>query len=238
MEKKPKPTRELVSEVLNIKARLDSFNLYRENEIISSLNKQREIIMDSYDWSDQEFTENGKSGLMDCFGEIMIPAIYDETWFRANYFVSREKPIACRMGNKWGMVMPDGKGSVKAEFIYDNIFLGEHYSFWSFIVVVIKNKYGFIDVRGNPLTPVDIDEVFRPENSMGLVRKGEMFGFIYCNGDYIEPVYEEIKLPDNEKLYRVRLDGRWGFVSRNKDFIAAEDINSIMTNDLFYGRLT
>ena len=108
MEVKLKPTKDLVIEVLNIKTRLDSINLYREYEIINALNNQKTEILESYDWSDQEITANGKSGLADCFGEILIPAEYDETWYRANYFVTREKPIACKNGDKWGMVLPDG----------------------------------------------------------------------------------------------------------------------------------
>jgi hypothetical protein len=234
MEKKPKPTRDLVSELLNIKARLDKINLYREFEIITVLNNQRSLIMDSYDWSDQEFEANGKSGLMDCFGEVLIPAGYDETWFRANYFVSREKPIACRRGTKWGMVMPDGKGTIVSKFLYDNIYLGEYYSIWNFVIVVIEGKYGFISIKGTPLTPADIDEIFEPQNGMGKVRKGDKYGFIYSNGDYIEPVYEAIECSCGDNLYRVKLNGLWGFVDRNKKFIPAEDRDS-STPHAYYG---
>ncbi|HPQ35182.1 MAG TPA: WG repeat-containing protein [Tenuifilaceae bacterium] len=234
MENRPKPTRELISDVLNIKARLDSFNLNREYEIINSLNKHKDQIMESYDWSDQEFEENGKYGLKDCFGEILIPAQYDETWFRSSYFVTREKPIACRKGNKWGMVMPDGKGSEATEFLYDNIILGEYYSFWNLIVVAQEEKYGFIDIKGNPLTPVDIDEIYQPANDMGKVRKANKYGFIYYNGDYVEPIYDKISFSESDKYYHVMLNGQWGFVDRNKGFVPAERKDEAQTSS-FYG---
>jgi hypothetical protein len=234
MEKMPKPTKDLASEVLNIKARLDGLNLYREFEIITSLNARKSLIMESYDWSDQEFQENGRSGLMDCFGEVLIPALYDETWFRTSYFVSREKPVACRKENKWGMVMPDGAGTIVADFLYDNIFLEEYYSMWSFIIVVLSGRYGFIDIKGNPLTPVDIDEIFHPANDMGKVRKGDRYGFIYYNGDYIEPAYEEIAFSDHDRRYHVKLDGRWGFVDKSKSFRSAEGPDEDSVSD-FYG---
>lgn len=236
MEKTPKPTRELASEVMNIKSKLDRLNLYREFEIVSSLNRRRAQIMDSYDWSDQEFTENGKSGLMDCFGEVLIPALYDETWFRTNYFVSREKPVACRRENKWGMVMPDGIGTIAADFLYDNIFLEEYYSMWSFIIVVVEGKYGFIDIKGNTLTPVDIDEIFQPANDMGKVRKGDRYGFIYYNGDYIEPAFEEIAFSDADRFYHVKQDGRRGYVDKSKRFRSADDFNETAGSD-FYGSI-
>ena len=225
MEEKPKPTKDLVLEVLNIKTRLDSINLYREYEIINALTSQKTQILESYDWSDQEITANGKSGLTDCFGEILIPPEYDETWYRANYFVTREKPIACRRREKWGMVLPDGKGTVVTDFLYDNIFLGEYYSFWNFIIVAREGKYGFIDIKGNSLTPIELDEIYQPENNMGQVRKGEKFGFIYHNGDYIEPVYEEIKFTDDDNRFQVRLNGQWGFVDCHKNFRPANAVD-------------
>ena len=234
MDNKPKPTKDLVIEVLNIKTRLDSINLNREYEIISALNGQKSKIMDSYDWSDQEIKENGKAGLSDCFGEVLIPAEYDETWFRANYFVTREKPIACKKEDKWGMVLPDGKGTIVTEFRYDNIFLGEYYSFWNFIIVVKDDKYGFIDIKGNSLTPIELDEIYQPCNDMGMVRKGEKYGFIYCNGEYIEPVYEEISFSQGDNRYLVKLNGKWGYVDRNKNFIPADAFNED-SNQVFYG---
>ena len=236
MEKMPKPTRELASEVINIKSKLDRLNLYREFEIISSLNRRKTQIMELYDWSDQEFLENGKSGLMDCFGELLIPALYDETWFRTSYFVSREKPVACKKGDKWGMVLPDGAGSIVADFLYDNIFLEEYYPMWSFIIVMMESKYGFIDIKGNPLSPVDLDEIYQPANDMGKVRKGDKYGFIYYNGNYIEPVYEEIAFSDHDRHYHVKLDGRWGYVDKGKSFRSADEPDESCRDD-YYGSI-
>jgi len=218
---------------MNIKSKLDRLNLYREFEIISSLNRRRAQILDSYDWSDQEFIENGKSGLMDCFGEVLIPAQYDETWFRTNWFVPRDKPIACRKGDKWGIVMPDGKGTAISGFQYDNIFLEEYYTMWSFIIVKLDGRYGFIDTGGNPLTPLDIDEIFSPANDMGKVRRGEKYGFIYYNGDYIEPAFEEISFFDTDRFYHVKQDSRWGYVDKNKRFRSADDLNETVGSDLY-----
>ena len=235
MEKKEKPTKDLAIEVLNIKTRLDSINLNREFEMINALKNQQSQIMDSYDWSDQELEIDGKFGLTDCFGELLIPAEYEETWFRANYFVTREKPIACKKGNKWGMVLPDGKGTIVTEFRYDNLFLGEYYSFWNFIIVVKEDKYGFIDIKGNSLTPIDLDEIYQPGNRLGQVRKGDKYGFIYYNSDYVEPVYEEIRFSVDDRRCQVKLNGQWGFVVTDKNFITTDEL--VGEEELvFYGR--
>ncbi len=235
MEKKQKPTKDQVIEVLNIKTRLDSINLNREFEMINVLKNQQSQIMDSYDWSDQELEVNGKFGLTDCFGEVLIPAEYEETWFRANYFVTREKPIACRKGEKWGMVLPDGKGTIVTEFRYDNLFLGEYYSFWNFIIVVEDEKYGFIDIKGNSLSGIELDEIYQPGNRLGQVRKGDKYGFIYYNGDYFEPIYEEIRFSMDDRRCQVKLNGQWGFLDRNKNFITANELVG-EEEIVFYGR--
>ena len=235
MDQKPKPTKDLLIEVQNIKTRLDSINLYREFEIINTLNNKKVQIMDSFDWSDQEYELNGKSGLTDCFGEVLIPAEYDETWFRANYFVTREKPIACRKGDKWGMVLPDGNGTIVTDFLYDNIFLGEYYSFWNLIIVVNNDKFGFIDFKGNSLTPLEIDEIYLPCNDMGQFRKGDKYGFICGNGDYIEPLYEEIGFSESNNFYRVKLNGQWGFLDQDKNFEPTDHFSEDL-GCVYYGR--
>jgi hypothetical protein len=132
--------------------------------------------------------------------------------------------------------MPDGKGTAVSGFLYDNIFLEEYYTMWSFIIVKLDGRYGFIDTGGNPLTPVDIDEIFQPAGDMGKVRKGDKYGFIYYNGDYIGPEYEEIAFSDQDRRYHVKLDGRWGYVDKNKSFRPAEDQNEISPSD-FYGTI-
>jgi len=90
MVHKRKPTKDLVIKVESIKTRLERIKLSNEFKIIGMLNNQMLQIMNLFDWSDQEYIVNGKSGLTDCFGEVMIPADYDETCFRADYFVPRD----------------------------------------------------------------------------------------------------------------------------------------------------
>ena len=236
MVQKPKPTKDLVIKVESIKTRLERIKLSNEFKIIGMLNNQMLQIMNLFDWSDQGYIVNGKSGLTDCFGEVMIPADYDETCFRADYFVPREKPIACKKGDKWGMVLPDGKGSVVTDFLYDNIILGDYYSFMNFIIVALEDKYGFIDIKGKSLTPIELDEIYKPESNMGLVRKGEKFGFIYYNGDYIEPVYEEISFCDGDFRCHVKLNDQWGFVVGEKNYISAHDAAE-EEELVYYGRI-
>ncbi|HQP76111.1 MAG TPA: WG repeat-containing protein [Saprospiraceae bacterium] len=236
MEKNPKPSMSLVKEVLNIEARIDMIQLHRAYEIITRLNSRKSQIMESYDWSDQQFEVNGRFGLMDCFGEILIPAEYDETWFRTDFFVTRNKPIACRKEGKWGMVLPDGKGTNVTDFLYDNIFLDQYYTLWSFIIVILNGKFGLLDASGHHLSPTDIDEIYHPVNDMGKVRKGNKYGFVYYNGDYIEPVYEEIAFSGNNSKYTVKLNGIWGFVDKEKGFIASDTVNKI-TGCNFYGSI-
>jgi hypothetical protein len=67
-----------------------------------------------------------------------------------------------------------------------------------------------------------------------IVRKGDKYGFIYYNGDYIEPAYEEIAFSEEDRFYHVKQDGRWGYVDKGKSFRSADEQDEICSND-FYG---
>lgn len=70
----------------------------------------------------QVYEENGKYGMKDAEGHVLLPAEYD--FLRTAYvFVDDLKtmPVIAQKDGKMGLVLPDGKGTVKVPFIYDDI---------------------------------------------------------------------------------------------------------------------
>ena len=116
------------------------------------------------------------------------------------------------------------------------MFVDQYYTLLSFIIVMLDGKFGFLDASGHHLSPTDIDEIYHPVNDMGKVRKGDRYGFIYYNGDYIEPVYEEIELSGTNSNYAVKLNGIWGVVDKEKGFISSETLNEASGCN-FYGSI-
>ncbi|MCI7423812.1 MAG: hypothetical protein PUI90_06365, partial [Prevotella stercorea] len=68
------------------------------------------------------YEENGKFGIKDHQGNVLVPAHYD--FLRTPYvYVDdlRSLPVIAQRDGKMGLVMPDGKETVVLDFIYDDI---------------------------------------------------------------------------------------------------------------------
>ena len=51
----------------------------------------RSLYIDRYDWFDTVFEENGKLGLKDIKGDVVVPAKYDEFQERCHFLFARMK---------------------------------------------------------------------------------------------------------------------------------------------------
>lgn len=70
------------------------------------------------------FEENGKFGIKDHNGKVLIRPEYD--FIRTCYvYVDdlRTMPVIVEKNGKMGLVLPDGKNTIVADFVYDNISL-------------------------------------------------------------------------------------------------------------------
>lgn len=77
------------------------------------------------------FEENGKFGIRDSEGTVTVPAEYD--FLRTCYVYVDDlltMPIIAQRDGKLGLVLPDGKNTVVAPFIYDDISLREEPPFF------------------------------------------------------------------------------------------------------------
>ncbi len=70
------------------------------------------------------FEENGKFGIRDHKGRILVHPLYD--FLRTSYvYVDdlRTMPVIAQRDGRMGLILPDGKDTVEAPFIYDDISL-------------------------------------------------------------------------------------------------------------------
>ena len=68
------------------------------------------------------YEENGKFGIKDHEGHILIHALYD--FLRTPYVYVDDlcmMPVIAKKKDKMGLILPDGKDTVIAEFIYDDM---------------------------------------------------------------------------------------------------------------------
>ena len=98
--------------------------------LIELVNNKRKMVFylnrirDKYEQYHVVFEENGKFGIKDHQGNTLIPAHYD--FLRTPYvYVDdlRTLPVIAQRDGKMGLILPDGKETVVAEFLYDDISL-------------------------------------------------------------------------------------------------------------------
>lgn len=98
--------------------------------LVELVNNKRKMVFylnrirDKYEQYHEVFEENGHFGIKDHKGKVLIPAHYD--FLRTPYvYVDdlRTLPVIAQRDGKMGLILPDGKETVVADFIYDDISL-------------------------------------------------------------------------------------------------------------------
>lgn len=98
--------------------------------LVELVNNKRKMVFylnrirDKYEQYHEVFEENGHFGIKDHKGNVLIPAHYD--FLRTPYvYVDdlRTLPVITQRDGKMGLILPDGKETVVADFIYDDISL-------------------------------------------------------------------------------------------------------------------
>ena len=98
--------------------------------LVEIVNNKRKMVFylnrirDKYEQYHEVFEENGHFGIKDHKGNILIPAHYD--FLRTPYvYVDdlRTLPVIAQRDGKMDLILPDGKETVVADFIYDDISL-------------------------------------------------------------------------------------------------------------------
>lgn len=92
------------------------------------------------------FEDNGKFGIKDHNGVVKVSPSYD--FLRTCYvYVDdlRTLPVIAQKDGKMGLVMADGKDTVVADFVYDDISLRDEYPYFE---AVRGNESGYIDSEG------------------------------------------------------------------------------------------
>lgn len=98
--------------------------------LVELVNNKRKMVFylnrirDKYEQYHEVFEENGHFGIKDHKGNVLIPAHYD--FLRTPYvYVDdlRTLPVIAQRDGKMGLILPDGKETLVADFIYDDISL-------------------------------------------------------------------------------------------------------------------
>lgn len=193
----------------------------------------------SYNWKDNKFEENGKVGLKNAFGQILVPALYDDVLNQQDAFGGYLFPVVVvELNEKYSLALRDGSGRTLCPFIYDDIeeLDSEHYC------VNKDEKYGIINNKGQNIFPCVLDSAYTdiihlPPDVSAVVENNGKFGFVlrytklgYLGtpiliNKYVNPVYEawlgqefDHNIGSFKGDLRIKKDGKWGYLDENAEF--------------------
>ena len=91
---------------------------------------------------------------------------------------------------------------------YDQV--GNFYG--GFAQVRLGGKWGFVDVKGKVVIPLEYDQVGNFSKGLAGVKLNDKWGFVDATGkEVVPPKYDSVGY-FSEGLAKVRLDDLWGFV--------------------------
>lgn len=170
-----------------------------------------------YDVFTKVYEEDGRYGVKDACGEVLVPALFDDI---ASTFMDecRRWAVPVVNGDKMGLVAPDGKGTLLIPFDYDKI----HFYF-GFFYLIKEGMMGLADVSGRILVPAEVDKVYEPFNDLIVFEKDDKYGFSMLGSDVLtEAIYEDYEVGDDEYLIVVK-DGVRGYLDEEGRFTTESD---------------
>ena len=175
-----------------------------------------------YDWYDSVFEENGKKGLKDLKGEVVVPAKYDDFQERCHYVYTHDIPRVAIVQGKAGLVKAYGNSEELTAFEYDSMafmIIEPYYT------VRKGTKYGIIGMDGRVIVPCILDEIFHPCGNCVVFKANGKYGILdsSCNDLYVEPIYDDIEYVDLEQPYVVTKDGVEGVINEKGEFMTNEE---------------
>lgn len=187
------------------------------------LNMENLKFLNSYRWDPEILEENGKVGLQDILGNLMVPALFDDLLFMPA-MVKYHKVVAAQINGKWGLVANDGSGRYITNFDYDWIapIAGP-------LVIVKKNgKWGYLEHSGVPFGKIEYDSIYVDRNGYSFVNgysvftKNPLWGI--TDGENITKAeFDEIEYFDLDNWVKVVKDGVYGFIDQNGKFTIDEE---------------
>ena len=180
-------------------------------------------LLNSFDWSAEIFSKDGKYGIISAGGKLLVPAIYDEFICIMRHVEYLKIVVAAKSG-KYGLVRADGTGFEITGFTFDYMapWLG------SATAARTGNKWNYINGEGQKLLPYDLDNILFTftdltfENGISVFMKDGLWG-VTDGYDYSKPVFDELDDIEPDGLISGKRDGIKGYINILGEFTSDED---------------
>ena len=175
-------------------------------------------------WADEKISIENKVGIKDCNGRIIVPVIYDSVLCnnRCNGYFADELVVAVKQDGKWAIIKRGNYKEMVSGFVYDKVKM-----WYEFLLVCRDGKYGLYSPMGEMLMPTIMDAVhFKINEESLLYEKDGKFGVMLSNGKLSEDLFDYVDVFEDE--FKVKLNGKWGFVDENGRFSTDSSKNALL----------
>ena len=195
----------------------DPFPFKEQSKMEEKENLLYNLLLNLY-WNDKPFKKDGKVGLMDCWGRVIVPAEYEDcdgiqTW-NLHKLIKKESCIAIKRNGKWALTNRNQYRKLLSDYKFDNIKI----TFSGFYVTSLDGKYGLHNHHGKELLSPEMDDIYEPTFDGDIVyKKGTKYG-IRLNGGKFTELLDELQL-DCGYYLMVRIGDKWGYIDKNGSFV-------------------
>lgn len=162
---------------------------------------------------DVTFEEEGKVGIKDVAGQVVVPALYDD-WVLLFGRANRPKALPMLLAGQIVFVKSDGSSDLLLKTDYEWI---EDLAFSLYYIVRKDGKRGLISKSQLTPTLECIYDKISLDNGVILLREGDKWGF-YFQGTLVKPIFDEIGIMEIDEYISVRMGDSWGYVTESGGF--------------------
>ena len=211
-----RPTLEIVNRFDELEAMISA----RKESISQEIYQEHSDLIHDYDWLDVEFEENGKRGLKNVKGEVLVPAIYDDFASLESYFLP-SLPVAAIKDGKRLLVKRDGSGDPVTEAKYAHIKRIAYSAIYAVSLAENEDRYALM-VGGEVITPYEIERCYGLVDGCIILEADGKYGVLAVEQGlvYIAPEYDEVCDQGVGDDFLFVKDGVEGFVTLDKRFIS------------------
>ncbi|WP_461533947.1 WG repeat-containing protein [Sinomicrobium sp.] len=148
-------------------------------------------------------------GIIDTTGRMVLPVVYTDI----NRLFGSDFLRVANEEDKYGLI--DRSGTVRIEAQYDQIESINHQKQDTLLVVELNGKKGIVDDYGQPVIPLEYDNIKSYGDFFIIERQGKK-GFAASDGTiWVAPMYDEIRLNNSYAGYfpaLVRQGEQWTYI--------------------------
>jgi hypothetical protein len=177
--------------------------------------------MNSIDWSSEVFEEEGKYGLKNALGEVVVKPNYEGIQYYPFTEFQTQHNIALKYNGKWGV-----QSLLTHEWVVEPVF--DYVGYPSNFLPVIKDgKWGVYNIREkNYLIPLVCESLSHDSgilftNGLAIYKVNGKTGVISSRGLFSEAIFDDVEWWEGP--VKVLYDGVWGYLDEQAMFTINED---------------